>query len=125
MFLTVAMELTMDEVTRLKWMEYSNDSQKTPPYSDLFNFLDLQARHFKSVTSEWKPQATTHRSYAATLEKCAWHVEEEETIHKERAVSSKACHESNDGTWLSMHSKLIELWPLGETQTGAAEVGMT
>ena len=30
-FLTITLELKMDEVTRLKWMEYSNDSQKTPP----------------------------------------------------------------------------------------------
>ena len=35
MFLTIALELKMDEVTRLKWMEYSNDSQTTPPYSEL------------------------------------------------------------------------------------------
>ena len=30
MFLTITMELKMDEVTRLKWMDYSNDSQMTP-----------------------------------------------------------------------------------------------
>ena len=57
-FLTIAMELKMDEVTRLKWMEYSNDSQTTPPYSEFLKFLDMQARHFESVTSKWKLQMT-------------------------------------------------------------------
>ena len=28
--LTIAMQLKMGEVTRLKWVEYSNDFQKTP-----------------------------------------------------------------------------------------------
>ena len=50
MFLTTAMELKMDELMRLKWMEYSKDSQMTPPYSELLKFLDMQARHFESVT---------------------------------------------------------------------------
>ena len=61
MFLTIAMELKMDEVTRFKWKEYSNDSQITTPYSELLKFLDIQAQHFKSVTSKRKPLTTTHR----------------------------------------------------------------
>ena len=69
MFLTIAMELKIDKVTRLKWMEYSNDSQTTPPYSELLKFLNMQAQHFESVTSEWKPLTTTHRPYAATIER--------------------------------------------------------
>ena len=51
-FLAMAMELKVGEVTSLKWMEYSNDSQNTPLYSELFEFLDKQAWLFKSVTSE-------------------------------------------------------------------------
>ena len=39
MYLTIAMELKMDKVTRLKWTEYSNDSQTTPLYADLLNSL--------------------------------------------------------------------------------------
>ena len=68
-FLTIAMELKLDEVTRLNWMDYSNDSQKTPLYSELLKFLDIQAWHFGSVTSKWKPHVTKHRSYEATLER--------------------------------------------------------
>ena len=55
-------------------MEHKNDSQKKPPYSELLEFLDMQARHHewvmserKMVTSEHKPQTTKHRSYAATV----------------------------------------------------------
>ena len=61
------MGLKMDEVTRLKWMEYSNDSQMTPPYSELLKFLNKKAQHFETVISEQKPQTTTHRSYEVTL----------------------------------------------------------
>ena len=55
-------------------MEHSNDSQKTPPYSELLEFLDMQARLHESVTSERKPvtsehklQTTTHGLYEATF----------------------------------------------------------
>ena len=68
-FLTIALELKLDEATRLKWMESSNDSQKTPPFHKLLEFLDRQARHFESVTSERKSQMTAHRSYAATVDR--------------------------------------------------------
>ena len=101
MFITIVMELKMNEVTRLKWMEYSNDSQKTHPYSELLKFLNMQAQHFKLVTFEQKPQIIMHRSYKATVEReSVWHVEREETIYYELAVSSKACHARNDRTWL-------------------------
>ena len=67
-FLTIALELKLDEATRLKWMEYSNDSKTTPPHEELLKFLDSQAQHHESVSSERKPQTTTHRSYAAVVE---------------------------------------------------------
>ena len=67
-FLTIIMELKLDEVTKLKWMEYSNDSETTPPHAELLKFLDLQARHFELVPSERKPQAIMHKSYAAAVE---------------------------------------------------------
>ena len=35
MFLTIAMELKMNEVKKLKWMVYSNDYQTMPSYSEL------------------------------------------------------------------------------------------
>ena len=73
-FLTIAIELKMVEATRLKWMEHSNDSKKMPPYCELLEFLDMQARHHESVTSErkqvmseHKPHTTTHRTYATTV----------------------------------------------------------
>ena len=49
MFLTIVMELKLDKVTKLKWMEYSNDSQTTLLHAELLKFLDLQSRHFESV----------------------------------------------------------------------------
>ena len=67
-FLTITMELKLDEATRLKWMEFSNDCKTTPSHEELLKFLDLQARHYESVSSERKPQTTTHRSYAAVVE---------------------------------------------------------
>ena len=55
-------------------MEHSNDSQKTLPYSELLEFLNMQPRHHESVTSErksvmseHKSQTSTHRLYAATV----------------------------------------------------------
>ena len=58
-FLTIAIEFKLDEAARLKWMEHSNDSKKTPLYSELLEFLDMQARHHELVTSEHKPQTAT------------------------------------------------------------------
>ena len=40
----------------------------TPLYSKLLEFLNLQAWHFESVSSEQKPQTTTHRSYSTTVQ---------------------------------------------------------
>ena len=54
-FLTIMMELKMDEVIRPRWIEHRNDSQTTPLYSELLKFLDVQGQHFESVISEWKP----------------------------------------------------------------------
>ena len=72
-FLTIAIKLKIDDAAMLKWIDYRNNSQKTTPY-ELLEFLDMQARHHKSVTSErkpvtseHKPQTTTHRSYAASV----------------------------------------------------------
>ena len=48
-------------------MEYSNDSKKTLPYSELFEILSIQAAHFESVSTERKPHTTTNRSYVATV----------------------------------------------------------
>ena len=71
----------MNEVMRLKWMEYSNDSQTTPLYFELLKFLDMQDRHFESVTSERKLQMTMQGPMRRQLRKSVWIVEEEESIH--------------------------------------------
>ena len=55
-FLTAIMELKLGEATKLKWMEHSNDSKATPPYTDLLRFMDLQAQHYESAPFERKPQ---------------------------------------------------------------------
>ena len=69
-FLTAIMELKLGETTKLKWMEHSNDSTRTPPFSDLLRFMDLQAQHFESAPVERKQQTATYRSYAAVEEAC-------------------------------------------------------
>ena len=67
-FLTITMEIKLDEATRVKCMQYSNDSQATATHEELLKFLDLQAQHYESVPLERKPQTVTHRSYATTVE---------------------------------------------------------
>ena len=68
-FLTIVMELKLDEVTKLWWMEYTNDSKTTPSHSELLKFLDLQAQHFEeSAPCERKQQMTAHKSYATSNE---------------------------------------------------------
>ena len=64
------MELKLGETTKLKWMEYSNDSTKTPPYTDLLRFMDLQAQHFESAPFERKQQTAAYKSYTAVEEAC-------------------------------------------------------
>ena len=48
-YLTAAIELKLDEDTKLKWMEYSGDSDTTPSYEELLKFLDIRARHHESA----------------------------------------------------------------------------
>ena len=67
MVLTIVMEQKLDEVTKLKWMEYSNDSKTTPPYSELLKFLNFQAQHFESTPCERKQQTAAHKSYASSV----------------------------------------------------------
>ena len=64
------MELKLGETTKLKWMEHSNDSTKTPPYADLLRFMDLQAQHFESALFELKTQTTAYRFYTVVEEAC-------------------------------------------------------
>ena len=37
-FLKILMELKLDEVIKFKWMEYSDDSEATPPHSKVLKF---------------------------------------------------------------------------------------
>ena len=75
-YLTAAIELKLDEDTRLKWMEFSCDSEKTPSYEELLKFLDTRARHHESaVQSGRRPQTsgaerknTSKTSYTARPE---------------------------------------------------------
>ena len=66
--LMITLELKMDKITRLKWMEYSNDYQNMPLHSKLLEFLHIQPWHFELVSSELKPQMTTHRSYETIID---------------------------------------------------------
>ena len=67
-FLIVVMELKLDEGTKLKWMEFSNDSQATPQHSNLPKFLNLHTQDFESMPSKQKLQATILKSYVAAVE---------------------------------------------------------
>ena len=75
-YLTAAIELKLDEGTKLKWAEYSSERETTPPYEELLKFLDIQARHHESViqgvrrthTSGTDKKYTSRTSYAATPE---------------------------------------------------------
>ena len=53
--LTAAIELKLDEDTRLKWMEHSCDSETTPSYRELLKFLHIQACHHESVAHSVRP----------------------------------------------------------------------
>ena len=50
--LTIAMEVKMGEVTRLKRVEYGNDFQKRSLYSEFLEFLDSNSLHSESVSFE-------------------------------------------------------------------------
>ena len=58
-YLTAAIELKLHESIKLKWTEYSSKCDTTPPYTDLLEFLDLQARHHESVAQTTRKQATS------------------------------------------------------------------
>ena len=66
-FLTVVMELKLDKASRLKRLEYTNESQTTPTQDEILKFLDLQPRHCESMSSLRKPPTTFHNSYAVTV----------------------------------------------------------
>ena len=66
--LSVVMELKLDEASRQKWMEFTNESQMTPTQDEMLKFLGLQARQFQPISSERKPKMTFHKSYAAAVE---------------------------------------------------------
>ena len=48
--LTVILQQKLDERTRLKWAEFSCESEQVPPCTELLKFLDLQARNLESVS---------------------------------------------------------------------------
>ena len=48
-YLTAAIELKLDESTKLRCTEHSSKCQKTLPCEELLEFLDIQARHHESV----------------------------------------------------------------------------
>ena len=48
--LTVILQQKLDEKTRLKWAEFSNDKELVPPCTELLKFLDVQARQLESAS---------------------------------------------------------------------------
>ena len=66
-YLTVVIELKLDEGTKLKWSEYSSERATTPPYEELLKFLDIQVRHCESVMQGVRktPASGTDKWYAS------------------------------------------------------------
>ena len=66
-YLTAANELKLDDNTKLKWMEYSSNSETTPLYKELLKFLDIQVRHHETVAHSIQlvPKVTTRTAYVA------------------------------------------------------------
>ena len=75
-YLTAAIELKLHESIKLKWTEYSSESETTPLCTELLKFSDIQARHHESVaqTTSKVPTSASERkvppraSYAARPE---------------------------------------------------------
>ena len=68
-YLTAAIELKLDENTKLRWAEHSSKCEKTPLCQQLLESLDIQARHHESVAhsvrSAPKHKATPKATYMA------------------------------------------------------------
>ena len=55
--LTVILQQKLDNNAWLKWVENSNDSERVPPCTKSFKFLDLQVTHLESVSHTGHKQA--------------------------------------------------------------------
>ena len=68
-YLTAAIELKLDEDTKLGWTEHSSKYEKTPLCVELLEFLEINARHHESVTHSMrctpKPKVTPKAAYTA------------------------------------------------------------
>ena len=66
-YLTAAIELKLDEGTKLRWTEHSSKCETTTLCEDLLEFLHVQARHHKSVahSAQSVPKATPRTAGAA------------------------------------------------------------
>ena len=71
-YLTAAIEMKLDEGTKLLWTQHSSKSEKTPPCEEILEFLDTQARHYESV-------AHSGRSISKTTTKAAYTTRPENT----------------------------------------------
>ena len=67
-YLTAAIELKLDENTKLRWTEHSSKCEKTPPREELL----VQARHHESVIHSaryaQRPNSTSKAAYTAGCE---------------------------------------------------------
>ena len=67
-YLTVAIELKLDEATKLRWTEHSNKCETTPLCDELLEFLYVQATdHDQSISHNTRsvPKATPRTVYPA------------------------------------------------------------
>ena len=101
-YLTAAIELKLHESIKLKWTEHSTGSETTPPYTELLEFLDIQARHHESVaqTTRRQPTSASERkviprpSYAARPENtCLACKRETHPIHTCPKFQGMSCDE--------------------------------
>ena len=66
-YLTVAIELKLDEGTKLRWSEHSSKCEITPPCEELLEFLDAHSWYHESVSHSARlvPKAAPRSAYAA------------------------------------------------------------
>ena len=69
-YLTAAIELKLDESTKLRWTEHSSKYERTPPCEELLEFLDMQARYHESVAHSTRsvPKSAPKAAYTTRSE---------------------------------------------------------
>ena len=98
-YLTLAIELKLDKGTKLRWTEHSSKCETMPPCKELFEFLDVQARHHESIAHSTRsvPKVTPRSAYIQQGQTMhVWYVRKK-IIRYTAVVSFRECHEMKGG----------------------------